>query len=665
MYLSFGRCRKRCRPGTGQVERGKGRFFRYCTDPKATRITTTTTTTTEPLLPPIMPEVKAVIPEASPDGGDDDTSIVIKDVLIFTTMAKGKSTETTDLTQDGLLRYCTTWGCKVHFHQSVDREWPGLPKDVGIEKFERYNAFLALFDDERYSTIKTFVFIDAEGTIVRQGTDMNGYLPSDVSPFDVYFGNQKSLKKAGRPNTAFIAARRTSTSRMLFEALAKGNCAIECGLTHTAISDTFDECCVNQISRGFARVATISQETPVHAFSSREFTKMSFENRALPPILQCANNECNRKRAVVDSACNYRRDAQHCRDVASTAALLEASRREIWQTCKTYVYDNNKCAPEGSISSADIETNSFTIVVSTFARDDALLSVLPHWLGCNNVSSVLVVWHDPSRAVIDGLKNLESAYKRLTVLQQKTDQLSNRYLEGHHFKTEAVFSVDDDEWYSSALMTTAFGAWRKEGGETMVAFNPRRLNFSLGSEEAYAGNGYQWNGVCKADKSRKKFELPCGHYNTLFVTKGGFLNRRFHRAYFEPAFNSPRDMVNKWSTGEDILMTAVHAALASPLVDRKILAVSALSRHVEDYYGTLSLREMEQQFKDLQRDPNSLHFLTENRRGDVRMEVIRNMASQKMAVPEDTTIWYQPQWREYADASKICSADLGVSCHVF
>jgi hypothetical protein len=67
----------------------------------------------------------------------------------------------------------------------------------------------------------------------------------------------------------------------------------------------------------------------------------------------------------------------------------------------------------------------------------------------------------------------------------------------------------------------------------MVGFNPRRVNFTAGSEDAYGGNGYQWEGVCKAQKYRKNWEMPCGIYNSLFVTKGGFLHRRFHQAYFD------------------------------------------------------------------------------------------------------------------------------------
>ena len=124
-------------------------------------------------------------------------------------------------------------------------------------------------------------------------------------------------------------------------------------------------------------------------------------------------------------------------------------------------------------------------------------------------------------------------------------------------------------------------------------------------------------------------------------------------------------MVNKWSTGEDILMAAVHAAMVPAHVERKIVAVSALTRHVGNYYGLLTLAEMEQQSEELQRDPNSLHFLTENHRGAVRMEVIRNMVEHSMQAPMDVASWYSLEEQAYVPAEVLCRKDLGVGCYVF
>ena len=676
MYLSHGRCRKQCRPGSGQVKRGKGRFFRYCTDPDKIRLTTTTTTTTQPMLPPVMPEVMAGAVHAMHDAGmDDDQKAEMESVLLFSTIARGQSSQTTDFTRNAMISYCEQHGCKAHLHQSVERKWPGIPGNIAVDKFERYHAFLDLFENNAYSGVTTFVFIDAKGTFVKQAGDLARYLPFEGSKFDVHFGNQKSPKKVGRPNTSFIAAKRSNTALMLFKALSKGNCPIECSLASpSSYADTFDQCCLNRISEDFARVAVISQETPVQVFTSYDYTKLAFQpnDSHQPLILQCADNACAMNRPVAGHAgktrCNYKTETKHCRDAASAAALIESSLRETWQRCETYLYDHStKCArsiPSVQEMQRDIEEHSYSIVVSTFNRDDALLSLLPHWLGCSNVSAVLVVWHNPNRNVIERLQNLAAAYKRLTVLQQITDQLSNRYLEGHSFKTKAVFSVDDDEWYSSSLMLTAFGVWRQARGESMVAFNPRWLNFSVGSEESYAGNGYQWNGVCKPDGYRKKWEMRCGHYNTLFVTKGGFLHRKFHRAYFEDPWASPRGMVNKFSTAEDILMTAVHAATTTA-TNRKIIAVSALSRHFDDFYGTVSWGEMAILEKSLLKDPNSLHFLTENHRGDVRMEIIRNLNEKNANQPTVTADWFDPASSAFVGANEICTKDLGARCHVF
>ena len=50
--------------------------------------------------------------------------------------------------------------------------------------------------------------------------------------------------------------------------------------------------------------------------------------------------------------------------------------------------------------------------------------------------------------------------------------------------------MDDDEWYGAQLMTWGFGHWRQIGGEAMVGFNARMVNYTAGSQVAYRGNGY-------------------------------------------------------------------------------------------------------------------------------------------------------------------------------
>merc|ERR1711935_921890 len=129
----------------------------------------------------------------------------------------------------------------------------------------------------------------------------------------------------------------------------------------------------------------------------------------------------------------------------------------------------------------NVRKNSYSIIISTFARDEALIALLPHWLSCPVVSSVNVVWHNPDREPIVGLKELAARYSRLHIRHQRLDLLSNRYLPKHDFDTDGVFSIDDDEYVSCKLMMTAFGVWQ-ENQESMVGFNPRDVDYELPSK---------------------------------------------------------------------------------------------------------------------------------------------------------------------------------------
>merc|ERR1719193_1807230 len=47
--------------------------------------------------------------------------------------------------------------------------------------------------------------------------------------------------------------------------------------------------------------------------------------------------------------------------------------------------------------------------------------------------------------------------------------------------------------------------------------------------------------------------------NTVFVTLGGFLHRRFYEKYFQPELKQFRELVDSRMTGEDFLMSLLHA----------------------------------------------------------------------------------------------------------
>jgi len=115
------------------------------------------------------------------------------------------------------------------------------------------------------------------------------------------------------------------------------------------------------------------------------------------------------------------------------------------------------------------------------------------------------------------------------------------------FVTDAIFSVDEDLFFSCQDLWAAFAIWRQHPRQ-MVGFAPRILHEDR--------NLYWWREVYNKDWGQWRA-------NTIFVTKGGFLHRRYYNLFFQSQFSSLRNAVNAKVTGEDILMSMVHAHFES------------------------------------------------------------------------------------------------------
>jgi hypothetical protein len=216
-------------------------------------------------LPALIPETKATLSHAWQNTAGNNT---LKSVLLFTTLPSGGSTVVTDYTSTARVNYCAKWGCHVHIHQAASKKvWANVPHEVGAEQFsayfERYRAFAQLLKDDHFERIETFVFMDAEGAILRQDLDLSPYLPNSFSEYDVHFGDQPYSTRRGRPNLGFIAAKRSATTKDLFDQLADPWCTPECITLAQQTSETFDECCINHIIPNYHNLAVISMETPL------------------------------------------------------------------------------------------------------------------------------------------------------------------------------------------------------------------------------------------------------------------------------------------------------------------------------------------------------------------------------------------------------------------
>jgi hypothetical protein len=216
---------------------------------------------------------------------------------------------------------------------------------------------------------------------------------------------------------------------------------------------------------------------------------------------------------------------------------------------------------------------SYTVVVSTFKRDEPMVKNVGHWLTCPYVKNVQVIWHDPVRAPPAWMEAMFAAEPRVQIVRQKTNRLSNRFRIDDAAAADALFTVDDDVHIDCRLVTEAFSHWRPD---RMVGFAPRRLDLSPprsmlaswllpprslafwdgGAPGRTPAQGYDWYASCR----RGAFP-SCGTYNTLFVTKGGFIHKKFYEELlFNPTYARVRELVDEVMTGEDMLMSAIFGA---------------------------------------------------------------------------------------------------------
>eukprot|EP00924_Labyrinthula_sp_SR-Ha-C_P004253 snap_masked-scaffold_3-processed-gene-18.23-mRNA-1 protein AED:1.00 eAED:1.00 QI:0/0/0/0/1/1/2/0/397 len=199
-----------------------------------------------------------------------------------------------------------------------------------------------------------------------------------------------------------------------------------------------------------------------------------------------------------------------------------------------------------------VREDRFTILLSTYDRDESLYDNLYHYLHCPFVEEVFIVWFDIDRTVpseFDIFANPAAfpEIKRLpkvTFLHFTEHLLSNRLLvPPSGFKTRAVFSVDDDVRIDLKLLETGFKIWYSSYIEAIVGFEPRFFDLH-GS-----GQGYTPMYSCH----------QCV-YNTVWTTKGAFLDQKYFSEVWKTKYTSVMDLVKKYRTGEDMLLSYVIAA---------------------------------------------------------------------------------------------------------
>eukprot|EP00924_Labyrinthula_sp_SR-Ha-C_P001850 snap_masked-scaffold_30-processed-gene-0.11-mRNA-1 protein AED:1.00 eAED:1.00 QI:0/-1/0/0/-1/1/1/0/373 len=199
-----------------------------------------------------------------------------------------------------------------------------------------------------------------------------------------------------------------------------------------------------------------------------------------------------------------------------------------------------------------LKEETFTILISTYDRDNKLFDRIYKYLHIPYVEEIYIVWFDIKRKVPEAFevfldpKNFPNITKlpKLNFLHFEKHLLSNRLRQPPGgFKTRGVFSVDDDLKIDNNLITKGFELWKKGGSNRVVGYEPRMFDLS---EE---GQGYKWDKSC----------FNC-LFNTVWVTKGAFIDQKYYTEVWNKEYSSVMNLVEKYRTGEDMLMSYVLSA---------------------------------------------------------------------------------------------------------
>lgn len=177
------------------------------------------------------------------------------------------------------------------------------------------------------------------------------------------------------------------------------------------------------------------------------------------------------------------------------------------------------------------------MVINTFDRDANLKNILTHYMECGNIiQDIHVTWNEPTRNIPDWLKQLEKTSGVVLVDRNNGTNLTNRF-RPRKFASDAIFSQDDDLYYSCDILRAAHNIW-VANQEALVGFAPRWMRNGAEDSETH-----DWKHAWDTHSS-----------NIVMVTKGGFLHKKWYNVFFDPAWQAQRDMIDDNLTGEDIMM---------------------------------------------------------------------------------------------------------------
>ena len=196
------------------------------------------------------------------------------------------------------------------------------------------------------------------------------------------------------------------------------------------------------------------------------------------------------------------------------------------------------------------DDEKFTIIINTWQRNECLTKSIVHYLTCNQVAQIRVIWSDPSNEIPDFLKNMQSSDERLQFDEYKDDKLTNRFKWNSEWITNGIFQTDDDIMFSCEMIANTFKLWQLLPNY-LIGFAPRQplKDFDVNTKQQF----YKW----KAAYSECRYSL-------LFSTLGGFMHRKYYKMYTDAeeeidGWKQIKESVDGNITAEDISMSLLYS----------------------------------------------------------------------------------------------------------
>jgi len=211
-------------------------------------------------------------------------------------------------------------------------------------------------------------------------------------------------------------------------------------------------------------------------------------------------------------------------------------------------------AYEGDSTVAGEDDRQFTLLLNTFKRRDLLKRAIKHYLSCDDVGEIRVVWSEPDPPPDPTDRDARLYYgddpsKEVRYQRHPTTSIQNRFeppsagVDGDatsgKLKHTAVFNVDEDVRLPCKALTRGFDAWRANR-EQLVGFYPRNHVRS----DRGCGYRYAWNDL----------ELWRGGEFSIILTKAAFMHAKYLNVYSKGLPREAREYIDRRKNCEDIAM---------------------------------------------------------------------------------------------------------------